>query len=280
MRLAGWLLLIGAVLCALLALTLPRVNLLPLYLRAHRYARELSDRLFGRAVPTVPDTPSSKCMYFLFEDHQLKVNKHLAVLGTVFDVGEAAFYGPGGGYAQFTGRDASRNFAQGDTGQEGGRFSDNLDGLTGSELAEAFEWQRFYFSKYRCVGYVRGRFYHPSLLETNYLRQARESAEAYTQHKAALAANFPPCDATTVGGRTVVYCNGALDADPRNVMPNTRYPRQFFNKLDSTSGCACVLRDMRSDGRVAVYENCSPDALQCTVGSGSSGGTPGSGQEP
>uniref|UniRef100_A0A1I8FPI7 Tubulin domain-containing protein n=1 Tax=Macrostomum lignano TaxID=282301 RepID=A0A1I8FPI7_9PLAT len=62
-----------------------------------------------------------------------------------------------------------------------------------------------------------------------------------------------------------LYCNGALNLDPNNVMPNTRYPRIFYNKFDATSGCACVLRDMRSDGRVAVYEACSPDALQCTV---------------
>uniref|UniRef100_A0A1I8HHE4 Cytochrome b5 heme-binding domain-containing protein n=3 Tax=Macrostomum lignano TaxID=282301 RepID=A0A1I8HHE4_9PLAT len=277
MRTSAWcLLLFGALLCGLVAVLLPTGGLgsagltrrlLPAYLRVHRLVAEFSRQLFGRSNKEgfAEKNAQNSCLYFLFDDTQLQRNRHLSILGTVFDVSESAFYKPGGEYEQFTGRDASRNFATSDTGAESGSFSDNLDGLSGAQLADLFEWQRFYFSKYKCVGYSRGRFYHPSLLETDYLRGMKAAADAHLARKSQLAENFPPCDATTIDGKTVVYCNGALNLDPNNVMPNTRYPRIFYNKFDATSGCACVLRDMRSDGRVAVYEACSPDALQCTV---------------
>uniref|UniRef100_A0A1I8FNW5 Tubulin domain-containing protein n=1 Tax=Macrostomum lignano TaxID=282301 RepID=A0A1I8FNW5_9PLAT len=185
---------------------------------------------------------------FCFDDTQLQRNRHLSILGTVFR--------PWGASTSSSLDETLRGISLLAIRAPSGSFSDNLDGLSGAQLADLFECRGFYFSKYKCVGYSRG--------PTDYLRGMKAAADAHLARKFQLAENFPPCDATTIDGKTCI-ANGALNLDPNNVMPNTRYPRIFYNKFDAHICCACVLRDMRSDGRVAVYEACSPDALQCTV---------------
>ena len=76
---------------------------------------------------------------------------YVALLGRVFDVGRKAdVYGPGGGYAFFSGRDASRAFVTGEF--EGAGLTDDVAGLTPRQMLELETWLEFYQREYTPVG--------------------------------------------------------------------------------------------------------------------------------
>jgi hypothetical protein len=79
-------------------------------------------------------------------------------LGEVFDVtAGAVYYGPGGGYHFFAGRDATRAFSTGDFTEEG--LVANLNGLSDEAMLGLENWARFYRggeNDYAFVGYVAG----------------------------------------------------------------------------------------------------------------------------
>lgn len=81
----------------------------------------------------------------------------IAVRGRVFDVTNGAtFYGPGGPYENFAGRDASRGLALNSfdpavlTPLE--ESIDSLDGLDAAELESLDGWEEHFENKYRIVG--------------------------------------------------------------------------------------------------------------------------------
>ncbi|KAM4067014.1 cytochrome b5-like heme/steroid binding domain-containing protein [Hirsutella rhossiliensis] len=83
---------------------------------------------------------------------------YLAVRGDVFDVSSGRnFYGPGGPYANFAGRDASRGLACGSFDEDmltedlDGPL-DKLDGLRDDELEALRGWQERFSEKYHVVG--------------------------------------------------------------------------------------------------------------------------------
>ncbi|KAJ1721812.1 Dihydrodipicolinate synthase [Coemansia erecta] len=82
---------------------------------------------------------------------------YIAVKGTVYDVSKGrGFYGPGGPYANFAGRDASRGLALSSFGAEvladlDGPL-DALDDLEPSEKDSLDEWAGFFAGKYVAVG--------------------------------------------------------------------------------------------------------------------------------
>lgn len=98
-------------------------------------------------------TPSTLAKYNGTADPKI----YIAVKGTVFDVSNGAgFYGPGGPYANFAGRDASRGLAL-------NSFDPNvltplnepidvLDGLSALEIESLDGWEEHFQNKYRVVG--------------------------------------------------------------------------------------------------------------------------------
>jgi membrane-associated progesterone receptor component len=83
---------------------------------------------------------------------------YLAVKGKVFDVTTGKnFYGPGGPYANFAGRDASRGLASGSFDEDmltkdlDGPL-DKLEGLTRDEIEALQGWEERFDSKYLVVG--------------------------------------------------------------------------------------------------------------------------------
>ncbi|KAK4146062.1 cytochrome b5-like heme/steroid binding domain-containing protein [Dichotomopilus funicola] len=83
---------------------------------------------------------------------------YLAVRGRVFDVSRGRnFYGPGGPYENFAGRDASRGLACGSFDEEmltkdlDGAL-DSLEGLEASELEALRGWEERFEEKYLVVG--------------------------------------------------------------------------------------------------------------------------------
>lgn len=83
---------------------------------------------------------------------------YLAVRGRVFDVSPGRnFYGPGGPYENFAGRDASRGLAKGSFDAE--MLTENLEGpldelkdLNSDELEALKGWEERFEEKYLVVG--------------------------------------------------------------------------------------------------------------------------------
>ena len=75
----------------------------------------------------------------------------LAIKGEVYDVGRGRdFYGPGGPYGMFAGKDCTRALAKVAFDDE--LFTGNIEGLDRDELAKLDEWIEMFEGKYRRVG--------------------------------------------------------------------------------------------------------------------------------
>jgi membrane-associated progesterone receptor component len=78
---------------------------------------------------------------------------YVAIKGRVFDVSSGKnFYGPGGSYAVFAGKDASRALAKMSKNEED--VSASLDGLTEKEIGVLEDWEKKFEAKYSVVGRV------------------------------------------------------------------------------------------------------------------------------
>lgn len=77
----------------------------------------------------------------------------VAIRGNIYDVSSGkSFYGPGGSYAVFSGKDASRALAKMSTKSED--VSADLDGLTEKEIQVLDDWDKKFKAKYPVVGHV------------------------------------------------------------------------------------------------------------------------------
>ncbi|XP_057810390.1 probable steroid-binding protein 3 [Salvia miltiorrhiza] len=78
---------------------------------------------------------------------------YVAVRGNIYDVTTGkSFYGPGGAYAVFAGKDASRALAK--MSKDESDVVPNLDGLTEKEIGVLVDWEKKFQDKYRVVGTV------------------------------------------------------------------------------------------------------------------------------
>lgn len=78
---------------------------------------------------------------------------YVAVKGRIFDVTTGkSFYGPGGAYAMFAGREASRALAKMSKDEED--ISASLDDLTDKEIGVLKDWEKKFEAKYPIVGRV------------------------------------------------------------------------------------------------------------------------------
>eukprot|EP01117_Protostelium_nocturnum_P002227 TRINITY_DN1286_c0_g1_i1.p1 TRINITY_DN1286_c0_g1~~TRINITY_DN1286_c0_g1_i1.p1 ORF type:complete len:148 (-),score=46.17 TRINITY_DN1286_c0_g1_i1:205-648(-) len=78
----------------------------------------------------------------------------LAVKGNIYDVTpKSGFYGPGGPYCNFAGRDASRALAKSDTSVEMAS-NPRIDDLSQDELSTLNDWEDNYRAKYTLVGRI------------------------------------------------------------------------------------------------------------------------------
>ena len=76
---------------------------------------------------------------------------YVAVKGRIFDVSAGkSFYGPGGPYAMFAGKDASRALAKMSKSDED--ISPSLHGLSDKELSVLHDWEKKFEAKYTVVG--------------------------------------------------------------------------------------------------------------------------------
>uniref|UniRef100_A0A182N1J9 Cytochrome b5 heme-binding domain-containing protein n=1 Tax=Anopheles dirus TaxID=7168 RepID=A0A182N1J9_9DIPT len=98
-----------------------------------------------------------------------------AINGNVFDVTKGkAFYGPGGTYAVFGGRDASRGLATFQITSSISDEYDDLSDLNSHEMESMREWEMQFKEKY----YVVGRLLKPGEKPTNYSDEDEDTAPA------------------------------------------------------------------------------------------------------
>ncbi|KAH7840937.1 hypothetical protein Vadar_023558 [Vaccinium darrowii] len=78
---------------------------------------------------------------------------YMAVKGRIFDVTAGkSFYGPGGDYAMFAGKDASRALAKMSKDQDD--VIGSLHGLSDKEMGVLNDWEKKFEAKYPVVGRV------------------------------------------------------------------------------------------------------------------------------
>ncbi|CAH4036531.1 unnamed protein product [Pieris brassicae] len=88
----------------------------------------------------------------------------LAVNSIIFDVTAGKrFYGPGGPYSAFAGRDATRGLATGQVAASDNEYDDISD-LGADEISSAKEWEDQFREKYHIVG----KLLKPGETSTNY----------------------------------------------------------------------------------------------------------------
>ncbi|KAG2370838.1 hypothetical protein C9374_013794 [Naegleria lovaniensis] len=125
---------------------------------------------YGAKLPFKKSGGKSSTDYFVFTEEDLahyngvgenkKLPLLLAIAGRVYDVSEGKdYYGPGGGYSFFSGRDGTRSFVTGcfdekkeECTSEQSKYSD----FTEEKLQSIKDWIKFYdeHEKYKFVGFV------------------------------------------------------------------------------------------------------------------------------
>ncbi|XP_053948263.1 membrane-associated progesterone receptor component 1 [Anastrepha ludens] len=122
----------------------------------------------------------------------------IAVNGSVYDVTKAKrFYGPGGPYASFAGRDASRNLATFNVEPNNKEEYDDLSDLNAMEMDSVREWEMQFKEKYDLVGKLLRKGEQP----TNYDDEEEDSSEIVTENIATAAASATGTNAEDEGVR-------------------------------------------------------------------------------
>jgi predicted heme/steroid binding protein len=104
----------------------------------------------------------------------------LSIFGRVYDVSSGSkFYGEGGNYHMFAGRDVTRALCAGCLKED--CLIRNTDGLSNKELAEGKRWLSFFqlHDKYSYVGYLEGdrESWFDALIENYIVEQEEEIQE-------------------------------------------------------------------------------------------------------
>lgn len=202
---------------------------------------------------------------------------YLALLGVVYDVSSGRqYYGEGGGYSFFSGRDASRAFVSGQFDEEG--LVEEVAGLAGSDYLGLEEWQAFYESDYTRVGLLEGAYYTAGGLPTARWREVQgwtAEAREESQEQDVEKQMFPPCNVEwkqASGSR--FWCTTKSGGVARE-WPGV--PRQLFYPGRETR-CACVRTrgapstdpgDTRRDRgdldspHLKEYPGCGEDSVEC-----------------
>ncbi|KAG5230631.1 membrane steroid-binding protein [Salix suchowensis] len=121
----------------------------------------------------------------------------MAIKGQIYDVSQSrVFYGPGGPYALFAGKDASRALAK--MSFEEKDLTGDVSGLGPFELEALQDWEYKFMSKYVKVGTIKNTV--PVTDETS----TSEPAAQATEGDASKPAEDGPSDAAHVGETTPV----------------------------------------------------------------------------
>ncbi|XP_054158993.1 neuferricin-like [Oppia nitens] len=181
---------------------------------------------------------------------------YLAFLGIVYDVSSGSqHYKPGGSYAFFAGKDATRAYITGDFSQAG--LSDDLtSGVDVQSFDGIRTWIDLYEKDYRRVGRLVGRYYDQFGCPTDarqWVSQQIHRSDQLKEQEQDLLLVFPLCNSEWSGqtnsGR--VWCSrqsGGYDRQWIGV------PRQLFMTDKKQYRCACVRDSGPPTEPAIVYE--------------------------
>lgn len=166
---------------------------------------------------------------------------YLSFLGVVYDVSSGSkHYGPGGAYAFFSGKDATRAFVTGKFDEEG--LVDDVTGLTVDSFSSVRQWEDFYEKDYKRVGRLVGTYYDDSgcptkaveYVQSMYLKMDEEEAKALEDTD-----QFPHCNSEFHAETNYhrVWCSDMSGGTKRNWIG---VPRQLYVPRDKSYRCACV----------------------------------------
>uniref|UniRef100_A0A182P6U5 Cytochrome b5 heme-binding domain-containing protein n=1 Tax=Anopheles epiroticus TaxID=199890 RepID=A0A182P6U5_9DIPT len=140
-----------------------------------------------------------------------------AVNGNVYDVTKGkAFYGPGGTYAAFGGRDASRGLATFQITSSVSDEYDDLSDLNSHEMESMREWEMQFKEKY----YLVGRLLKPGEKPTNYSDEDEDT----------------PTDGSDVRKRTVPAATASKSADTGSDPARTEVTATTVSEGDGSAG--------------------------------------------
>jgi hypothetical protein len=100
-------------------------------------------------------------------------------MGEVYDVSDGEeYYGDGGGYSFFAGRDASVTFVSGQFNEEG--LKKKFDELEANEIRSIESWRMFYsqHEKYKYKGLLVGELYDSEGASTPVMNRMKEKLKA------------------------------------------------------------------------------------------------------
>jgi len=136
----------------------------------YKIAKSQRDSPSANSRPSEPELPKLRRDFTLeelknFDGNQEDGRVLLAVNGTVYDVTKGKrFYGPGGPYASFAGRDASRALGTFNVNTSDQTEYDDLSDLSAMEMDAIKEWELQFKEKYSVVG----KLLRPGDQPTNY----------------------------------------------------------------------------------------------------------------
>ena len=203
---------------------------------------------------------------------------YLAMMGVIYDVSKGKeYYGPGGGYSFFAGKDASRAFVSGQFDDEG--LVEDVSGLSSGDYLGLEEWASFYEKDYVRVGVVEGAFYDKAGEVTQHWKDvqvwmeiAREERDKQDVEKQM----FPPCNVEwTQADGSRYWCtakSGGVSRDwvgvPRQLYYPARQPRcacvRDRGPPSTDPGARTDTGDLESP-HVKKYEGCGAKEWECRV---------------
>ncbi|KAF5308723.1 hypothetical protein FQR65_LT06084 [Abscondita terminalis] len=194
-----------------------------------------------------------------------KPELYLAILGNVFDVTEGRkHYGAEGSYNIFVGRDSSRSFITGKF--DAADASDDVSGLSKSDLLSLNNWISFYTNEYKKVGKLIGKYYDKSGSETQYCKEIKEIIEEALRDKekdAMQKYRFPPCNIEwDIQRGSKVWCTRRSGGIERSWIG---FPRKLFEPGSDSYRCACVKEEDLALGNLKEYEGCISNFDTCYV---------------
>ncbi|KAL3268184.1 hypothetical protein HHI36_007310 [Cryptolaemus montrouzieri] len=188
---------------------------------------------------------------------------YLSILGKVFDVTKGKkHYGPGASYNYFVGKDATRNFVDGNF--ECKKDCDDVTGLTAQELRTLVNWEKFYKKSYKQIGKLIGKYYKQDGTLTPYGKEVHKlikNAFKEETEEDRIKMRYPGCNLEWDLDRgTHVWCSDKSGGIKRNWVG---VPRKFFSPGSTKHRCACVQDEDLNAGNVKEYEKCDPKSAHC-----------------
>lgn len=205
---------------------------------------------------------------------------YLSFLGIVYNVTRGVkHYGPGGTYAVFAGRDATRAFVTGNFELE--QLQDDVTDLETAAFSGIKEWAQFYEREYGAIGRLVGTYYDSNGCPTSQLEKVHSTyneLDLQANEKKKEEEKYPHCNSEWSQETKVTrfWCSQMSGGVQRSW---TGVPRELFSRDSNSRRCACVQIQKDKDSEPSIeyadddsddpmlrqYAGCDPNSDQCFV---------------